>query len=474
MGGGKTYYINIFPQRDFKTGKIYDLSLQIGEAEEAFKGTSVTWFKDTPFQEFEASRAKAETATYAGFIPTKELKITWNGELINQDLKELSVASSSLGDVKVYSAAGVNTVIQNGLYVKELDLDYVSKIPSMIRGILFGQGIVLEIPSGIRLIDSRADIAKKEEVLPFLYSAISEAAVKAAVGLFIEGRVNLDRLPYDFFINAEQYSAAVDDEIKSDVISLQTRENSINWSKYFEDERKALQLIISINSIDFNGKKISLCEAIKIGKADPSQIEKMPPRIIDFFVNQGGRFEMSLGISESEFEKRGYTRTGDFSVNNAPKEYDVYEAWQELYKQLLATSIAQTGRDFAGAFYCKPDAVIARCLGGRLISWNLAQMEIVEILSRLIKEEPTPAELQLLFEKIADTGSHEYVHVVENSKDGLTHDPSFFRQQKQILERMISTADIAQIKEALRKKYSGGYISPPQLSVLKASAFPAS
>lgn len=466
-GDGNTLYVAIDPVRNYKTGKVMDLTINVGTKAEQFKGTSVAWVKRTDFQEFEASKAKAELTTYAGLVPSEELSVLWNGEEVNKNPRRLATAASSLGDVRMHHIAGENTVTQNGLYMNELDFQYTAQIPGIIRQILLQQGIVIDIPSSIHLIDSRTDIANKEDVLPLLYPAISQAAVSSAAAMFIDGTIALDQLPYDFFTRIERYAGLVPQQVTEDVERLMRGEQLTDWSAYINDEAMALQLIMSIPAISFDEQKISVYEAIQLAKRDPSAREKLPAALEAALQAATVERQYSVSLDETRFEQEGYKRLSDFSEEKLPSDADTYKAWQHMHQMLLEPVVAQTEREFVGTFYSQPDGSIAHYTPNvQTIGWNLFHLENIGMLARLLKGESlSDAERMVLYQDMVETGSHEYEHRMENTGEMLTHDRGFFQGQKSILEGIIRNARPAEIEEVLKRTYKGGFITPRDLTV---------
>lgn len=336
---------------------------------------------------------------------------------------------------------------------------------------LLAQGVAIDIPTGIRLIDSRADIARKDEILPQIRSAISSASIKAAVELFAHYEPRFDKLPQHFLKDIERFNALVSEDIRTDVVTLANNQD-IDWEKYIQDDTKALQLMMSIPTLEIDGEKLSLYQGLQKGKEDTVFREKLPISLQGALNEHIEVEKWATKEDEERFAKEGFVKVDDFSSERLPNELDTYKAWHAMYNTLLAPVVEKTGKQVSHTFYAKPDLSKAHFSpAGRFVGWNLFTVDpyIKTLSTQLQNGDYSQKAMFDLYNFMLQTGSHEYRHAMENISSDLTHNRNFYQEQGKILEQMVAAANPDQIEAALKTQFTGGWQNGAAVSQLVAN-----
>lgn len=462
VGDGQTTYINIEPIR--AEGRVIDLKYSFATTDEIYKGSEITWIRDTDLPQFEASRAKSELLRYAGFVPLDSLQISWNEEVINMNPELLSEIDTPLGSMKMYYSKGENIVTKDGLYVKNIDVDFLQFLPERIRSNLIKNGIVLDIPEEIKLIDNRSDIARKEIMLPMIAEQLAELGTKSLINLYLQGLGDIEDLPYDLLQKTNLYEHTLNQLVIEDIGKLKSGQ-PIDYSKYADEENDLIiQLIFSMPSISIDGEVYSIFEAYRKGQQDPEFANKLPQKLRENLTVQLVQTDQNtLGTHNQPEIKEDIKIIPTSAIS---ENYGTYHAWISLYHELLQAAYPLDEINFNDAFsLTNENEIAAYNLGSNTIQWNLNVLEDkMQTLSLLLNGEIVSAEdLSQLYYHILSTGSHEFRHYKENIDQVMTHNMRFFQGQRDILERTVMNADLDLIETQLRTRYNGDYLPLDEL-----------
>jgi hypothetical protein len=160
-GDGIVTNIELTPVYD-SSKKLIDYNVKLEQVNENFIGTKIQQFKEVDLPEMDAAFCKASVFSGGSLINAKEVGVLFSEKKINRERESLSeINIPDYGKVTIYSG-NENVVTQQGLFIKNVDVEYLGDMPSAIRQELEKTGVVIDLPKKVELIRSRADIARKQ------------------------------------------------------------------------------------------------------------------------------------------------------------------------------------------------------------------------------------------------------------------------------------------------------------------------
>ncbi|HVE14701.1 MAG TPA: hypothetical protein VNI01_14995, partial [Elusimicrobiota bacterium] len=288
-GDGRTLYARLVPRRE--GNKVVEVRATLAENAEAFAGTEVTWTKESSDPELDAAHLKSQAITLAGLVDERELRVDYDGAPLNKAKEAIGRAATPRGELDLFEFPEENSVVQRGLYIKDLDEEYTRFLPALVRDILLERGIVVQLPRGLRLTRDRGDIVFKNDVLPELGAALGQAALSALVGMYLKGDVAIDQLfPKDFLKDARQHAEAVPEAVLEDVARL-NRGEPVADAALYQDPTNLAMLLASVPAIKlrFSARvrgKVSLLWAVKALEEGRIHWLQLPPAFSDLVVGK--------------------------------------------------------------------------------------------------------------------------------------------------------------------------------------------
>jgi len=274
----RTEYIKIKPIKD-QTEKIVDFSVEMSWKADEFKGTIIQKVVNTDMPQVEAAFCKSAVVSYGGLIDRRAVQLNFREQEVNTPRTILAETDiPKLGRMRIYDAHE-NAMTQNGLSIKELDQELLTTIPENLRKAMQKSGIVLDIPASIKLIKSRADIARKKEVMPILAEHLPALALRAYLSSVMLGKAELPNIPYDYFEAGK--NRRVSQYTQNDAQKISSGESLPDFQKYLQNENLLTQLLTLLPCMNIEGEPISIFSlAEKISK-DPQSVEidKLPESI---------------------------------------------------------------------------------------------------------------------------------------------------------------------------------------------------
>lgn len=463
-GNGTVTYLRIAPLLN-EGGKTIDLDVEWAQSQEDFKGTSIQKVVDTDFPELEAAFCKNSIITYGGLVDANAIAINYGDTQINAPRSVLAEAEHpELGRIRIYDAPE-NAVTQNGLLVKPLDHEYLVGVPDDIRKIIVKEGVVVDLPPGIRLIKSRCDIAKKKDVLPKLQEVLPGLILQAYLQKFRKRSIEMENLPYDYFdvLGAGALRKhSITNEIVSDA-------NTINdggllapesLTRYQSNSEDLIKLLTLIRAIEIKGERKSLFEIAQMIEAgEELDMEGMPNQLRQ-------RINRSKSQHKEDFE---YQKAAEVELGEKKKELLLDKPLKEdpeLMRQMDALyafdmlrreiDVRMSAHDINRMYYMKAEGAVAHAnKAGSSIGWNLFHLRgKMETLSKIIKGESTEEETLRFMESLISIETHERQHNIERS-DAWTHNEDFYKGQRRILTRMLrsGTFDTQTLLAPIRERF---------------------
>lgn len=462
-----------------EAGKVFDLDIQISQQQKKYKGTTIQTSIFSDFPEMEATFAKNALMINASLVDANKAKILYKDEPINS---EVSISSSSdipsLGVVKAYSSSD-SALTQNGLFIKKLDVTLLEEVPEAIREYFTKNGIVIDLPPSVALIQSRNDIAKADEVIPKVKKALPELLTQLFLQKLTRSLVGTDalvevldklNLPYDFFKRPDN----ADEDVKTDLIKLNNKQ-SISFEKYSKNPQKLLQFILGVKLVEYKGNNLSLRQlADKLcTEKEDFDIQSLPHSIYNivlFSYNNLQREKAGLIEAQKKYGVSSDKVVNDFSFDNwnikslsneKQTQISFYLAFDRL-RELILIAIGSPNTRRTYYLYLNNSRAHAGGFLGSGIGWNLNEIDsVIKPLSSAIQNNDLNKFTKLL-EGILSTETHEYRHLVENSNSYGTHNKTFYKGQREILKSLLGKINPAEMLKQLRSEFPT--LAPSQIA----------
>ena len=473
QGDGRVSLAKITPIKD-KDNAILDFKIEISESEEDFKGTTIQKIVDTDMPEVEAAFVKSSVVSYGGLLDANAINLNFRDTAVNAPRDVLAEQNiPDLGRMKIYSA-NENAMTQNGLFIKELDEELLDTIPENIKKIFGKLGIVVDIPPKVKLIKSRNDIARKQEVLPQLQEAMPILALRGYLQSFSQGQVNLDNLPYDYFYadNVNFGRLEVSSQIEEDAQKITQGEALESYEEYLKDENKLIQLLTVVPFIGVDNEKLSLQQlAIKFAQNPESvDIENLPANIqkkLKKSQDKNKEQKQNLELAKKEYESTSTMVKNDFSLpenTELMKKASVYYAYDHLFKEILK---AMDSGDVETKYYLQVGESVAHApQDGNSIGFNLDYLstKLLTLADSIRDKTPVESqEIQNFIKEIASTITHERQHNKEKSADW-THNDEFFKGQRRVIANLIQndSLKLKRIFGHIYDNFTDAYVEPKE------------
>ncbi len=470
-GNMRTEYVKIKPVKD-QTGKIIDFSVEMSWKVEEFKGTVIQKVVDTDMPQVEAAFCKSAVVSYGGLIDRRAVQLDFREQEVNTPRTILAETTiPKLGAMRMYDAHE-NAMTQNGLFIKELDEELLGLIPENLRKVMQKNGIVLDIPPSIKLIKSRADIARKKEIIPQLAEHIPALALRAYLSSVMLGKAELPNIPYDYF--EAQRHRQVTRTIQDDAVKIAQGNSLTNYDQYLQDENALTQLLTILPCINVEGKQISIYELAEKISLDPKSIdiEKLPPSIMEKI-----RHAASQKMQESQDQKKAKQEYGandtmimpDRGLPNNPelqRSASVYYAYDQLVRFIFQHSGAL---DVKPEYYLQVGQSNAHAYqGSNSIGFNLDYLEkqlpqLAEIVEQ--KLPATDIKVQRFLEETIRLCTHERQHNLEGSEETQwTHNDTFFEGQRKVIAEFIKdqSANLQAMLDNIYQKFTPSFMPAKQ------------
>lgn len=470
-GNGQTNYFNIKPIRN-KQGKIIDLDVAITVREEDYQGTSVQKIVDTAMPHMEASFAKSAFYSHGALVDADQFKLLYNEDQINHPTPLLATAALATKGILKAVDSPENALTQAGLYIKDLKDEHLKLIPKHIRKPLLRAGFSVDIPAKIDLIRSRNDIARKQELLPDLQMAVANASINAYLQLFVNGRMNFNDLPYDFWGGARRASLRMTPAIENDINAIINGKPVSSYEVYC-NRSNLVKLMVHMPIVDYDEKKWSLSQLVDYFMKNPdASKEGLSKKLITFLDRAMGKKQekkMYQAQAMASFGSTNTTRVSDFALSSlssaeldqVKEKADAYLAFDDLLEKLYE---ALDAADVKRGYYYKISSCAAHAYQStNFISWNMFSAgRYVQDLSDLIQKDHNQGKFERLLVDLISLGSHERQHNLEDAHESVTHNIEFLEKQRALIKHMVMNSDIdfnAMLQE-LKSNYKGDYLKP--------------
>ena len=448
-------------------GKVFDLDIQMFQEPGHYKGTIIenNIFSDSP--EMGGTFAKSALMRSAALVDANKAKIFYKSKPINSSIKSSAIVEiPNLGTVTAYRSSD-SALTQNGLYIKKLDPGFIEELPKAIRDYYEKQGLVIDLPANLALIQSRNDIVNADEVIP----KIKKALPKLVTSLFLKElrdssmEINplvqvlkdLD-LPYDFFKRPDR--VIISEEVKNDIKQLKKGE-SISFEKYSASPSQMLQFTISIDFLEYKGERLSLKQlAIKLNEEkDSFDLESLPQavqQIVQFSFDSIKNSQSAAIQAQAQYGISSPNVVTDFEltktlVQEKEKQISPYLAFDKLRELILDTiGSPETSR----TYYLSLASSLAHASSyDNRIGWNLNSIEgnVTKLATALANSDQD--KFNTLLEKVLETETHEYRHLIEGSEDNGTHNQTFYKGQREILMSLLNKINPVELFENLKNEF---------------------
>lgn len=471
-GDFKTQYIKIRPIKDHN-GKVIDFSVEMSCKSERFKGTVIQKVVDTDIPEVEAAFCKSAVVSYGGLIDRKAVQLDFRDQEINTPRTILAETEiPGIGMMRMYDAHE-NAMTQNGLFIKELDEELMALIPENLRKVMRKNGIVLDIPASVKLIKSRADIARKKEIMPLLAKYLPALALRSYLSTVMLGKAELPNLPFDYF--EAKLHRRVEQSIRSDSEKIVRGESLLNYERYLKDENALTQLLTLLPCVNMGGKSISIFDLADRLSKNPKSVDlaKLPQSLQDkirYATERKSQETQDEKEAESEYGVKNTMIMRDRTLPQNPdirKAASVYYAYDQLVRFIFEYMQAS---DVRPVYYLQVGQSKAHAYQGtNSIGFNLDYLEqqmpkLAEIIDR--KLPATNMEVQHFLEEAVFICTHERQHNLEGSEETQwTHNDTFFKGQREVIAKFIKdkNVDIQSMLDDLYRNFTSSHIPVKEL-----------
>ncbi|MFM7458357.1 MAG: ATP-binding protein [bacterium] len=446
-------------------GKVFDLDIQMFQEPGIYKGTTIENNIFSDFPEMEGTFAKSALMLNASLVDANKAEIFYKSKPINSSIKSsATIEVPSLGTLTAYSSTS-SALTQNGLYIKKLDPSFIEELPKAIRDYYGKQGLVVDLPASLALIQSRNDIVNADEVVPEIKKALPNLVTSLflkelsdslmGINSLVQVLKDLD-LPYDFFKRPDRVITS--EEVKNDIKQLKKGE-SISFEKYSSRSSQMLQFIVSIDFFEYKGERLSLKQlAGKLNEEkDSFDIQSLPEalqQIVQFSFDSVKNSQFAAIQAQALYGISSPSIVTDFKLDkNSGRETEIspYLAFDKL-RELILDTIGSAGTN--RTYYLSLDNSIAHASSySNRIGWNLnfIEADVKNLASALANSDQD--KFNKLLEKVLETETHEYRHLIESSEDNGTHNQTFYKGQREILRLLLNKINPVELLENLKNEF---------------------
>jgi hypothetical protein len=447
-------------------GKVFDLDIQMFQESGDYRGTTINNNIFSDFPEMEGTFAKSALMLSAALVDANKATIFYKDKAINSSIKSSAIVEiPNLGTVKAYRSSD-SALTQNGLYIKKLDPALIEELPKAIRAYYEKQGLVIDLPPSLALIQSRNDIVSADEILPKLKKALPNLVISLFLKELSDSSMEINSLvqvlkdldlPYDFFESPDR--VATSQEVENDINQLNKGE-IISFEKYSVNPFQMLQFIVSTDFLEYKGEQLSLKQlARKLNEEkDGFDIQSLPQavqEIVQFSFNSIKDSQAAAIQAQMQYGTSIPNVVQDFELNKTlvrgkEKQISPYLAFDKLRELILDTiGSPQTHRTYYLSL--KNDEAHAH---GNTIGWNLNFIEddVKNLATALVNSDQD--NFNKLLEKVLKTETHEYRHLIEDSEDNGTHNQTFYKGQREILRLLLNNINPVEVFEKFKNEFS--------------------
>jgi hypothetical protein len=355
---------------------------------------------------------------------------------------------------------------QNGLYIKKLDPALIEDLPKAVRAYYEKQGLVIDLPPSLALIQSRNDIINADEILPKLKKALPNLVTSLFLKELTDSSMDINALvqvlkdldlPYDFFERPDQ--VIISEDVKNDIKQLKKGE-SISFEKYSANPSQMLQFIVSIDFLEYKGEQLSLKQlAGKLNKEkdgfDLKSLPEVVQRIVQYSLNSIKDSQSAAIQAQTQYGISSTNIVPDFKLDKTlvqGKEISPYLAFDKL-RELVLDTIGSP--QISRTYYLSLMNERAHAFSySNRIGWNLNFIEddVKNLVTALANSDQD--KFNKLLEKVLHTETHEYRHLIERSEDNGTHNQTFYKGQREILRLLLNKLNPVEVFEKLKNEFS--------------------
>jgi len=447
-------------------GKVSDLDIQMFQESGDYRGTTINNNIFSDFPEMEGTFAKSALMLSAALVDASKATIFYKDKAINSSIKSSAIVEiPNLGTVKAYRSSD-SALTQNGLYIKKLDPTLIEELPKAVRAYYEKQGLVIDLPPSLALIQSRNDIVNADEILPKLKKALPNLVTSLFLKELTDSSMDINALvqvlkdldlPYDFFERPDQ--VIISEDVKNDIKQLKKGE-SISFEKYSANPSQMLQFIVSIDFLEYKGEQLSLKQlAGKLNKEkdgfDLKSLPEVVQRIVQYSLNSIKDSQSAAIQAQTQYGISSPNVVTDFKLTKTlvqEKEISPYLAFHKLRELILDTiDSPEISRTYYLYLVNEPAHAFSY---NNTIGWNLNVIEddVKNLATALVNSDQD--KFNKLLEKVLRTETHEYRHLIERLEDNGTHNPTFYKGQREILRLLLNRINPVEFFEKLKNEFS--------------------
>ncbi|MFZ4084981.1 MAG: ATP-binding protein [Vampirovibrionia bacterium] len=448
-------------------GKVFDLDIQMFQESGDYRGTTINNNIFSDFPEMEGTFAKSALMLSAALVDANKATILYKDKAINSSIKSSAIVEiPNLGTVKAYRSSD-SALTQNGLYIKKLDPALIEELPKAVRAYYEKQGLVIDLPPNLALIQSRNDIVNADEVIPEIKKALPNLVTSLFLKELSDSSMEINPLvkvlkdldlPYDFFEKPDQ--VIISEEVKNDIKQLKKGE-SISFEKYSASPSQMLQFIVSIDFLEYKGEQLSLKQlAGKLNEEkDGFNLQSLPKavqEIVQLSFDSIKNSQVAAIQAKAQYGISNPNVVTDFKltktlVQEKEKQISPYLAFDKLRELILDTiGSPETSRTY---YLCLASSLAHASSYDNRIGWNLNFIEddVKNLATALVNSDQD--KFNKLLEKVLKIETHEYRHLIERSEDNGTHNQTFYKGQREILMSLLNKINPVELFENLKNEF---------------------
>lgn len=465
-------------------GVIVDLQVQYSETSCDPQSRRTTIYKHMKRDNSKLTSARIESAIYryTKHVDPEELSIGY------RDRKHINYSHSvtseyvdvHLGSFRALESGNLQ-VTQGGLYVMDIPTRWLDQIPRPVRNIIIENGFVCDIPRSIPLTRSRNAIAQADRYEETLKKAITTLGINHFLNLFQNGVADYRMLPYDYFFT-DGYPAGLNWYIEAGIVAdaglINEGSTPEDMSRY-NNEADFLQLITTVNCINYQGQTISLRDlALMVSREEPVTLSALPRALakkIELAIDYRESEKQSREIDEERIEKNVDAprikkmidrpiQLDPETITRLTEASDTHLAFIDLCKTVIA-SCNLANNPIVGYIYSEAAMKAQANKRFKTIEFNLRSLDrnLARFKDVLQKKTTPQAVSDILLETITIL-THELAHLELPANWALEHNDTFYNKQRDILARLMrSDIDLQMIIDDLSQRYTAGYLDAHSL-----------
>ncbi len=416
-----------------------DFTITISQKKEDFKGTTIQRWLIAEIPEFEAAAFKSATISHGHLIDTNDIEIIYSGSAINKSKHLVWSTDNDLWTFKAYRSEKCS-LTQRWFYIKEIESWFMNTLPKAMKESLARDPISFDIPSNIRLIKSRDDIAKKNDLMPAINDAVMQLIFLTFIKRISEGEEEayISWLSYDM-CNADMYHMLQNSRTKKDALRIQFWEPVRNFEDYLHDDVQVMELALQIPYITYGKEKVSVFDIMTRYHTHEWEVflDELPEWLSKRFKHaEQEKIWKKLVRENQESEVK------DFMLQKN-QENTQYGIFLKIVSYIMSHIPEIVWRKVLIGYYCSKESSWAHAnrslVWYNLEYWDDTIQNLLVIWENGVKLK-TPEEIESELKRIILTTTHECVHIAEKSL-WWTHGAKFFETQRQYLEELFAQED---------------------------------